>query len=251
MTGRRNGNYFIPVAAAALVFLVACGSTSTPSASGPAPTTASVAASSPALSTLTPPKPTVPEVFTLEGQFVRVAYNNEGYAVLGYRYAQQEAGEEWMLLDVGLTVRPGVKDYTVRRPNFTLKTPDGKVIPLPTQAEFMKVDLRALVQRANMYSDSINYFPTGTNYPCSMRFFAQLGSPGIALDQFDLSSNRACVGRLFFPVAGNIKAGQYWLDVQFQNSVVEVPFRVFTPEEQKEFAAKWQEFKKAHDASYQ
>ena len=101
-----------------------------------------------------------------------------------------------------------------------------------------------------MYNDSINYFPTGTNQPCSMRFFAQLGSPGLAFDQFDLSSNRACMGRLFFPVAGNIQPGQYWLNVQFAASVVQVPFRVFTPAEKAEFTKKWQEFKKAHDESY-
>ena len=33
------------------------------------------------------PEPGVPEVFTLEGQFVRIAYNNEGYVSLGYRMA--------------------------------------------------------------------------------------------------------------------------------------------------------------------
>ena len=33
------------------------------------------------------PEPGVPELFTLEGQFVRAAYNNEGYVTLGYRMA--------------------------------------------------------------------------------------------------------------------------------------------------------------------
>src|SRR6187549_991476 len=50
------------------------------------------------------PEPTVPEIFTGEGQFVRMAYNNEGYVTLGYRVAQESVGEEWMLLDVGFTV---------------------------------------------------------------------------------------------------------------------------------------------------
>ena len=38
------------------------------------------------------PEPGVPEIFTLEGQFVRIAYNNEGYVSLGYRVANQSAG---------------------------------------------------------------------------------------------------------------------------------------------------------------
>ena len=33
------------------------------------------------------PQPTVPEIFTLTGAFVRVAYNNEGYVILGYQVA--------------------------------------------------------------------------------------------------------------------------------------------------------------------
>ena len=61
------------------------------------------------------PKPTVPEVFTLMGQFVRVAYSNEGFVTLGYRAAQSSVGTEWMLLDVGLTVREGNKPVVLKR----------------------------------------------------------------------------------------------------------------------------------------
>ena len=42
---------------------------------------------------VTPPQPTVPEVFTLQGQFVRTAYNNEGFANIGYRIAQEQVGK--------------------------------------------------------------------------------------------------------------------------------------------------------------
>ena len=57
---------------------------------------------------VTPPQPTVPEIFTIQGQYVRVAYNNEGYAILGYKLANLSVGEPWMLLEVGMTVRDGV-----------------------------------------------------------------------------------------------------------------------------------------------
>jgi len=33
------------------------------------------------------PQPGVPQIMTLEGKFVRVAYNNEGYVILGYQIA--------------------------------------------------------------------------------------------------------------------------------------------------------------------
>src|SRR5262245_50091143 len=51
------------------------------------------------------PEPGVPEIMTIEGTWVRAAYNNEGYAILGYRLANMSVGEEWMLLEFGTTVR--------------------------------------------------------------------------------------------------------------------------------------------------
>jgi hypothetical protein len=33
------------------------------------------------------PEPGVPQVMTMEGRYVRAAYNNEGYVILGYRLA--------------------------------------------------------------------------------------------------------------------------------------------------------------------
>ena len=57
------------------------------------------------------PEPGVPQVMTLEGRYVRAAYNNEGYVILGYRLANLSVGEQWMLLEVGFSLREGVKDY--------------------------------------------------------------------------------------------------------------------------------------------
>ena len=41
---------------------------------------------------------------TLEGKFVRAVYNNEGYVILGYELVNRSIGEEWVLLEVGMTV---------------------------------------------------------------------------------------------------------------------------------------------------
>ena len=61
------------------------------------------------------PKPGVPEIMTLEGTFVRAAYNNEGYVILGYQLANRSMGEEWMLLEVGITVLERTPAYTLKR----------------------------------------------------------------------------------------------------------------------------------------
>ena len=204
-----------------------------------------------ALQGMTAPKPDVPEIFTLVGEFVRMAYNNEGYAVLGYRLVQDEVGSPWALMNVGVTLRKGVPDYTMKRDVFTLQTPDGKTVPLATQQEYLKAgSLPALNQKAKVVKDSINYFPAGPNRPCAIRFFADQGGPGLAFDQVDLSWERDCVGRLFFNVPGGIQPGQYWLNVKFATTVVQVPFRVFTKEEAKDFKKQWQDLKEGHDASY-
>lgn len=192
------------------------------------------------------PQPTVPELFTIEGQFVRVAYNNEGFATLGYRTAQGSVGGDWILLDVGITQLKGTADYTLKRDNLTLKIPDGSTVALATQADFNKAgNCRNLVMQDNRINDSISYFPNTANNACAIKFFAQPGT--LAYDQVELSYNRACLGRLFFKIPGGIVTGQYWLNIQFANSVVQVPFRILTKEEAKEFSKKWEDIKKAHD----
>jgi hypothetical protein len=199
------------------------------------------------------PKPTVPQIFTVMGQFVRVAYNNQGFVTLGYRAAQESVGQDWLLLEVGLSMMSGAKDYRIKRENFTLKTPDGTVIPLATQKEYAEAGyLRALNNRTKVQRDPINYFPIDVTRGCSIAFFANPGERGrqLAFDEVELSYNRGCVGRLYFKVPGGIKVGQHWLIVHFGESEVQTPFRILTPEERKEFAKSWQEIKKAHDATY-
>jgi len=201
---------------------------------------------------VTAPKPTVPEIFTLMGQYVRIAYNNQGFATLGYRAAQESIGEEWMLLEVGLTMRSPAKNFTLKREHLSIKTPDGTTIPLATQKQYAEAGyLRALNQRMKVMRDSINYFPVEASRGCSIQFYANLGGAGpqIAYDQVELSSDRGCVGRLYFHVPGGIKVGQHWLVVNFGESVVEVPFRTLTKEEAKQFQKSWEDIKKQHDES--
>lgn len=196
---------------------------------------------------ITAPDPGVPEIFTLQGEFVRLAYNNEGFVTLGFRMANEEVGKEWMLLDVGLTILTKKGSYTLKREALTVTTPDGTTVPLATQRELMEAGyLKALNRRAQVSKDSVNYFPPGANIPCTLRFFAPAGK--IAYDQVDVSDDRACFGRVFFKVPGGIQYGQHWFNVQFQSSVVRVPFRVLTEEEGQVLHKQWKELKEQHEA---
>lgn len=179
------------------------------------------------------PEPGVPQIMTLEGRFIRVAYNNEGYVILGYRVANLSVGEKWMLLEVGITVRDGVPEYTMTRDALSIETPDGQTIGLASVEDYRKAQLGALEKRAQVQRDPINIFPPQASSACRIGFFADMDSAGKAWDQVVLSSQRACGGRLFFEVPAGIARGQHWLNVKFANSVVRVPFRILTDEEYK------------------
>ena len=61
------------------------------------------------------PVPTVPGIFTIEGQYTRIAYNNEGWVTLGYRIANDSQGQDWLMLHAGLTLRSPAENQTLTR----------------------------------------------------------------------------------------------------------------------------------------
>ena len=179
------------------------------------------------------PDPGVPQIMTMEGRYVRIAYNNEGWVTLGYKLANMSVGENWLLLEVGIALRDGVPDYDLTRAAVSLETPDGKTIPLPTIEEFRKADVRALQMREKVQRDSINYFPPNAHRACSIQFYTDVSSRAMAWDKVELSDDRACLGRFYFPVPGGITYGQHWLNVKFAKSLVRAPFRILTKDEEK------------------
>jgi hypothetical protein len=179
------------------------------------------------------PEPGVPQIMTMEGRYVRVAYNNEGYAILGYKLANLSVGEEWMLLEFGVALRAGQPDYRMKREALSLTTPDGKELPLPTVEEYRQTNLSALQAREKVQRDSINYFPPNAHRACRIGFFADLEDRALPWDAVDFSNQMACLGRLYFKIPGKIAYGQYWLNVKFPQSTIRVPFRILTKEEDK------------------
>ncbi len=183
----------------------------------------------------------------IPGETIRTVSNDEGYVIVGYSVANASVGQEWMLLEVGLTTQPKVT-ATLTRKDFVLITPDGETVPLATSQEFNAAGgkLRSLNARANIQRQSINYFPAWAKDPCAMRFFPE--SPGgtrvLSRDEVNLDSRRACVGRLYFHLPEGITYGQYVLQVTFPNSVIKVPFRIMTKEEMKELRQKLKQMRK-------
>ena len=190
------------------------------------------------------PQPGVPQIMTMEGKFVRAAYNNEGYVILGYQVVNRSIGEEWVLLEIGATARDGVEAFKLMRGDFSLEIPDGKTIPLPTDSEVRAANTVALQNRTKVQRDSINYFPPSATRACRIGFFAELTSPVMAYDEVEISNTRACLGRLFFKVPGGITYGQYWLNVKLPKSLIRVPFRVLTEAEEKTLSKNYKDISK-------
>ena len=197
------------------------------------------------------PNPGVPQAMTIEGAFVRGAYNNEAYAIIGYRLANASVGGEWMLLEFGTTVLDRTPDYVLKREHLSLETPDGKTLPLPTVEEYRAApEVRSLINREKVIRDSINYFPVMASQACRIGFFADLDQRALPWNEVELSNRRACLGRLFFKVPGGITYGQHWLNIQFQERLLRVPFRIFTKDEEKKLNKNYKSIKKQVDEAF-
>jgi hypothetical protein len=88
-----------------------------------------------------------------------VSYNNEGYVTLGFRLAAGLVGQEWIMLETGMTVREGKPAQKLERTAISLSVPGGGTVPLATQQEYTVTDLRGIEMQSKVIHDSINYFP--------------------------------------------------------------------------------------------
>ena len=157
------------------------------------------------------------------GRNILRQFGPELLTVLGYRFANSQIGEEWMILEVSLS-SPGGQVATVHREDVFLRTPGGNRLPLPTQKEFNEAygTLRSTIAKADIDRDPLNYFPPDRQ-PCEMRFFVTPGT-GVSFDEVVMNDRRACFGRLFFSVPGGIQPGRWVFGVDQPESEIRIPF---------------------------
>lgn len=178
--------------------------------------------------------PVVRPRIEMKGAYIRVVYNTEAWVVLGFQPANFFVGEEWMLLDVGITLLPGEENQNLAREDIKLLTPEGSVIALATLEEYGAGagDIKMLNRRANRQGESINFFPGGTTETRRIGLFSiPTEESPLPIEKVELANGRACRGRLFFNIPGGTQYGQYWLLVQFDKGQLKVPFKVMTDKE--------------------
>ena len=69
-------------------------------------------------------------------------------------------------------------------------------------------------------------------------------------DTVELTDHRGCLGRFYFPIPTGIAYGQYWLNIKFAKSVVRVPFRILTKDEDKMLDKHYKSIKKQVDEAF-
>lgn len=157
------------------------------------------------------------------GQYILKQFGPELWTVLGYRFTNSKLGEEWMILEIGLS-SPAGQVAKVTRENVFVRSPSGATVHLPTQAEFNNAygALRPMIAAADVNRDPLDYFPQ-SRVECTIQFFVTPGQ-GVSFDEVTVNDKRACFGRLFFKIPGGIQAGRWTLGIDQPESEIRIPF---------------------------
>ena len=159
------------------------------------------------------------------GRYVLKQFGPELWTVLGYKFANSQISDEWMILEVGLS-SPNGQTAKVTREDVFLRAPDGTNVSLMTQKKFNEAysALRPVLARADIDRDPLDYFPP-SRVDCAIRFFTTPGG-GVSFDEVTVSDRRGCFGRLYFNVSGGIQAGRWVLGIDLPESEIRIPFEL-------------------------
>ena len=157
------------------------------------------------------------------GEYILRQNGSEADVVLGYKYAAQSLGNEWLLLELAIT-SPSGKSAKFERENIWVRTPEGVQIPAATQKAFGEAygAMRNRISQSNVTRDPMDYFPPN-RLPCSLDLYVAPGE-GVAYDQVTVNDRRACQGKLFFYVPGGVQPGRYVLGIDLEEDEIRIPF---------------------------
>ena len=170
------------------------------------------------------PKPITAPMIDRPGQHM-VRYRDRVIeVVLDTKFAANNLGEEWLILNAAMSGMTGGATK-VERDLISLRTPDGRTIPMPGYREFNAAytDLASAARRAALASDPLD-FTRGGRRDCLIDFFPLPGSGRSSNTALHVTKNQFCVGMLFFPVRGGVQPGRWKLILDFEETQALVPF---------------------------
>lgn len=144
--------------------------------------------------------------------------------VLDTKFAANNLGDGWLILSAAMSGMTGGATK-VRRDLISIRTPDGRTIPLPTYREFNAAynDLATAARRAELASDPLD-FTRGGRRACLIDFFPLPGSGRSSNTALNVTKNQLCTGMLYFPVRNGVQPGNWKLMIEFEETEAVVPF---------------------------
>jgi len=144
--------------------------------------------------------------------------------VIDTKFAANNLGEEWLILNTAMSGMTG-GTTKVERDLISVRTPDGRTIPMPSYREFNAAytEIASAARRAALASDPLD-FTRGGRRDCLIDFFPLPGSGRSARTALNVSKNELCVGMLYFPVGNGVQPGNWRLIVEFEETEAVAPF---------------------------
>lgn len=145
--------------------------------------------------------------------------------VVSYKFATANLGDEWLIISLAVGGLRG-EAIEIRQEAISVRTPDGRVIVLPTQEEFIKAypELQSTLRRAAVASEPLEA-TRGGRRPCELTF-QRIPGTGTTRKSVWVTQRDLCVGQLTFPVRGGVQPGRWKLAIELEESVFEIPFQL-------------------------
>ncbi len=159
------------------------------------------------------------------GEFVYRYSGTSIIAVLGYEFAVQSIGDEWLILEFAGST-PARTRTRIQRQRVFVRAPDGARLAMATQRDFSRAfaRLRPKLRRANIMRDPMFYF-SGNHVQCGLDFFAEPGR-SLTFDEVSLNDRRACEGKILFMVPGGVHSGRWVFEIDLDEESVRIPFQL-------------------------
>ena len=149
--------------------------------------------------------------------------------LVDYKFANLSVGDEWIILNVAVTSSES-RAIEIRRGSVSVKTPDGRTIPLPFYRDFIEAypQIQSAARRAALASDPLDFTHAGRR-TCNLGFQPLPGTDA-ALESVYVNVRQICQGLLFFPVQGGIQPGRWEFIIEFEEFDARVPFKIERPQ---------------------
>ena len=156
-----------------------------------------------------------------------VAYEGPALeAVVRTWQAQHNIGEEWLILVAHLRGTHSTGITEIHRNDISVRTPDGRRLPLMSQDEFREVyrEIHSRVRRATESSAPLSTYRRDLRL-CD-RWFLVEPTGGFAQDEIAINTFEECWGPLVFHVSRGIQPGRWRLVIELEESTADIPFHL-------------------------